>query len=93
MADRGIGVWACILMILAALSAGVAIGRNVQQWDSLQAEATPPAKVLDKYGAWNGIYGCPRAPREDLRVPAPSRVEGPKTISPASAAGLDGAGS
>jgi len=67
--DLGIGVWACILMILAALSAGVAIGRNVEQWHSLRAEATPPAKVLDKYSAWNGIYGCPRAAGEDLRLP------------------------
>ena len=52
----------------AILGLGIQIGRDVERWNSAQAEATPPAKVLDKYGAWNGIYGCPGPPKEDLRT-------------------------
>jgi hypothetical protein len=57
----------------AILALGIQVGRDIERWDGVRAEETPPAKVLDKYAAWNGIYGRPRAPREDLRL-AGSRI-------------------
>ena len=63
--------WAAVIGLLVAFGIGIHVGLGIERMRSLQTEATPPKKVLDKNAAWNGIYGCPRPPKEDLRTLAP----------------------
>jgi hypothetical protein len=62
-----------VVVAIAAAAAlvvvGIQIGRGVERVDGLAAKPAPAMVVATKNQSWNGIYGCPRAPREDLRPP------------------------
>jgi hypothetical protein len=70
--SRGAQVFDCLLLTascLLFLAVGIWIGVGVGRVDAVRAESPASAIVVaTKNQSWNGIYGCPRPPRDDLRL-------------------------
>jgi len=58
-----------LFLAVAWLLAGIVIGQDICRTHEVRAEAAAPVKVIGRAAAWNRVYGRPRSPLEDLRVP------------------------
>jgi len=61
-----------LLMLFVAVAwflAGIVVGQGICRTHEVRAEAAAPVKVIGRAAAWNRVYGRPRPPLEDLRIP------------------------
>ena len=63
----------CAAILAAIVALSFLLGRRYERTSGPRAEPAPAAVMITKGQAWERIYGCPRAPREDLKLDRTAR--------------------